>query len=463
MKDSGSPERSADPRGRIVRARPDPAGAARLQLGQDGRPLERLRPECLRIALVDRPLERRREHVPVQDARVRVVEDRCLDGAGEERLGIAHEELVERVLARDEDGDAVSAAPRAAPLLAQRRDRAGERDRDRAVERADVDPELERVGRGDAEQLAGHQPPLDLAPLRGRVAGAVGREPLRGLRVHALDGEAVDQLDRLAALREADRAQAALREAGEQPRRLAERARPQPELGIGERRVPERDRPLRPRRRIALDHRRRLAEQRRRELTGVRDRRRREHELRLGAVDPRQPPQPPEHVRDVRAEDAAIDVRLVDDDEAEVREHVAPAVVPREDPDVEHVRVRQEHVRPLADLPALLGLRVAVVDRRLHALQPERLQRARLILRERLRRVEVERAALRLAREQVEHGQVEGEALAARGAGRDDQVAAGARRLPGLGLMAPERRDPEPDERGGDSRIEVVGKGLGTA
>ena len=163
----------------------------------------------------------------------------------------------------------------------------------------------------------------------------------------------------------------------------------------------------------------------------------------------------------MRAEDAAVDVRLVDDDEAEVREHVAPAIVPREDPDVEHVRVRQEDVRPLADLPALLGLRVAVVDRRLHALQPERLQRPCLILSERLRRVEVERAALRLAREQVEHRQVEREALAARGAGRDDQVPAGPRRLPRLGLVAPERRDPEPDERGGDTRIEVVRKRLG--
>ena len=120
--------------------------------------------------------------MPVEHARVRVVENRRLDGAGEERLGVAHEELVERVLARDENGDAVTPATRAAPLLAQRGDRAGERDRDRAVERADVDPELERIGRGDAEQLAGHQPPLDLAPLRGRVAGAVGREPLRGRR-----------------------------------------------------------------------------------------------------------------------------------------------------------------------------------------------------------------------------------------------------------------------------------------
>ena len=49
----------------------------------------------------------------------------------------------------------------------------------------------------------------------------------------------------------------------------------------------------------------------------------------------------------MRAEDAAVDVRLVDDDEAQVRENVSPAVVVREHADVEHVRVREDDVRPL--------------------------------------------------------------------------------------------------------------------
>ena len=146
-----------------------------------------------------------------EDARVRVVEDRRLDPPAEQLVGLAHEVLVERVLGRDEHGEAVAAPAGAAPLLAQRGDRAREADRDHRVEQADVDPELERVGRGDAEQLALGEPPLDLAPLLGRVAGAVGREA----RVVAepLGGEAVDQLGRLAALREGERAQAALDEA----------------------------------------------------------------------------------------------------------------------------------------------------------------------------------------------------------------------------------------------------------
>ena len=123
----------------------------------------------------------------------------------------------------------------------------GKPDRDGAVEQADVDAELERVGGRHAEELALDQAPLDLAPLRGRVAGPVGREPRGGLRVEALGGEAVDQLDRLAALGEADRPQAARDELGEEPRALPERAGAELERLVEHRRVPEGDRARRPR------------------------------------------------------------------------------------------------------------------------------------------------------------------------------------------------------------------------
>ena len=203
------PRAQRDARGRIVAALPDEAGGGAFELRQLGGPAERLLAERLGVTLVERRLERGREHVRVEDPRIRVVEDRGLDPAREQRIRLAREELVERVLARDQHGEPAPAAAGATPLLAQRRDRAREADRDRAVEEADVDAELERVGRGDAEQLALDEPPLDLAPLLGRVAGAVGSKPARGGGVHPLDGEAVDQLGGLAALREADRPQTA--------------------------------------------------------------------------------------------------------------------------------------------------------------------------------------------------------------------------------------------------------------
>ena len=160
--------------------------------------------------VVQRRLERGGEDVRVEDPRVRMVEDRGLDPAREERVRLAREELVERVVGGDEDREAAVAPARASPLLAKRRDRPREADRDRAVEQADVDAELERVRRGHAEELAFDEAPLDLASLLRGVAGAVRRKPLRCRGVDALGGEAVDQLGRLAALREADRAQTAL-------------------------------------------------------------------------------------------------------------------------------------------------------------------------------------------------------------------------------------------------------------
>ena len=104
------------------------------------------------------------------------------------------------------------------------------------------------------------------------------------------------------------------------------------------------------------------------------------------AVHGREPPQAPQDVADVRAEDAAVHVSLVDDDVLEVREHVAPAVVMGKDAKVEHVRVGEDGVRPRPHLAPLVDRRVAVVDRRAHAGHAKSGEAARLILRERLGR-----------------------------------------------------------------------------
>jgi hypothetical protein len=251
----------------------------------------------------------------------------------------------------------------------------------------------------------------------------------------------VDQLGGAAALREDKSAQASLHQVGHQLRCLRERARALTELLVDQLGIPERDRPLGLRGAVLSDHGEVEARQVARQLAGVGDRRRGEDELRVGAVDPCKPPQAPEDVAHVRAEDAAIHVRLVDDDIPEVGEHVAPAVVVRQHAHVEHVRVGQDQVRPLADLPAALALCVAVVDRRAHVLHLQLAERPHLVLRERLRRVEVERAALRLLGQRRQHREVEGEALAARGPGRDRNVLSPAGRFPREGLVRVELAD----------------------
>ena len=86
-----------------------------------------------------------------------------------------------------------------------------------------------------------------------------------------------------------------------------------------------------------------------RELQRVGDRRAREQEARLGPIGGRDPPQPPQHVAHVRAEHAAVDVRLVDDDDREVGEEVSPRAVVGQDPDVQHVGVGEHDVGLAAD------------------------------------------------------------------------------------------------------------------
>ena len=210
-------------RRRVVAAGPDEASARPAKLRQLGRAIDRFVSERRSVLVVDRRLERSGEDVPVEDAVVRVVRDRRLDAAAEQRLGLAHEVLVERVLGRDEHCEAVTRPPCSAPLLAQARDRAGEADRDDAVEQPDVDPELERVRRGDGQQLSGREPLLDVAALRRRVARSVRGEPVCVLAAQAVERESVDQLRRLAALREAERALPLLDEARRRsaPRRRA--------------------------------------------------------------------------------------------------------------------------------------------------------------------------------------------------------------------------------------------------
>ena len=111
----------------------------------------------------------------VEDPGRRGVDQRRLDSAPEQRFRLGDEELVEPILARDQHREPARPASGPTPLLAERRDGAREADRDGTVERADVDPELEGVGGGHAEQLAVDEPALDGAALLRGIRPGTGR------------------------------------------------------------------------------------------------------------------------------------------------------------------------------------------------------------------------------------------------------------------------------------------------
>ena len=193
---------------------------------------------------------RRGQDVAGLDVRVLVIQDRRLDRAAEELVGMAAEELVERVLARDVDGEPLGPPAGAPPHLAKARDRAGEGHADRGVELADVDAELERVGRDHAEEVARDEAVLDLAALLRRVARAVRGDPrgevLAPALLQAKAGEALDQLDPLARAQEADRPHALGDEVGQELRALREGRAAALRALVDHGRVPHHDPPARP-------------------------------------------------------------------------------------------------------------------------------------------------------------------------------------------------------------------------
>ena len=84
-------------------------------------------------------------------------------------------------------------------------------------------------------------------------------------------------------------------------------------------------------------------------------------EDRIAAVVPRDAPQPANHVGHRRAEDALIDVELVDHHVAQAPEEGPPAQVVGQDGDVEHVGVGDDQVAALPQHPASVAGGVAVV------------------------------------------------------------------------------------------------------
>jgi hypothetical protein len=332
-----------------------------------------------------------------------VVEDRRFHRTLEEIVRVAGEELVERVLARNVEREPPASSSGAAPHLTQAGDRAREGHDERGIECPDIDAEFERVGCDDRRELAGAQPSLDLPPLRRRVAGPVGGDGVGELPgAEALQlrrDEPREQLDALARAHEADRPGALADQSRQQLGRLAERGAANSERRVDQRGVPDRDPPPRRRRGVAVDQGE-LLEPRQAlgKLERVGDRRRREQDARLGPVRGRDSPQASNHIRDMGAEDPAVHVRLIDHDNGEVGEEIAPGAVIGQDPDVQHVGIRENQIRAAANLRTGLARGVTVVDRRSHPVpQPERVERSCLVLCERLRRIEVERSRLGIA------------------------------------------------------------------
>ena len=450
----------ADLRRREVLARPVPALVVRephvALLGEEREEVVRRR-AAEGLASRERQLERRGPEVRQEDVDVLGVEARLLRGAVEEVLGMARHEPVDGARARDEDRDAdVPAAPGAAHLLPRRGDRAGIAGQDRGVEAPDVDPELERVRRDDAEDVARPQPGLDRPPLVRQVAAAVPAHALvlAASFAHRFAQRREQQLDRDPRAAEDDRLAAGAQERQRRPMREPVGSGPDTRALVERGRVEDDDVPLALGRAGTVDDAERPAGQRLRQVAGIPDRRRAADDPRGRAVVRAEAHETAQDVRDVAAEDAAVRVRLVDDDEAELLEQLEPLRVVRQDRRVKHVRVRHHDLARLADEAADRRRRVPVVDARgeVHAgVAGEVAELGELVLAQGLRREQVERPRRRVLADRLEDRQVVAERLARRGRRHDRDVLArhGAPRAPRPGGgTAPRCRASEAHPRG---------------
>jgi hypothetical protein len=160
----------------------------------------------------------------------------------------------------------------------------------------------------------------------------------------------------------------------------------------------------------------------------------------------------------VRAEDAAEGVGFVDDHQRQVPQERAPALMARQDALVEHVGVGEHEVGVAPHHGPLLRRCVAVVGGGADAGEREGADRAELIVGERLGGGQVQRGAVALAEQGLEHGELVAEALAAGGPRGDHHVGAGARQGDRLGLVAPQLLDPSCPQSAEQDVGEVVGQ-----
>ena len=124
---------------------------------------------------------------------------------------------------------------------------------------------------------------------------------------------------------------------------------------------------------------------------------------------------------------SAISVQLVQDDVSQVLKQPRPLRVVRQNPRVQHVRVRQHHVPALANRFPRVRRRVAIVCKHSEAIIQPRgqiVEFGKLVLRQRLGREEVKCSRVGRLQHRIQHRQVVAERLARGSRGHDHKILA---------------------------------------
>ena len=377
------------------------------------------------------------------------VDDQSLAGPFEELDGMIEEVLVEGVRQGHDRGQGLATTPPGAPrALPGGHDAARVTDQNGGVEPADVDAHFECRGRDHTVELTREQPSLDVPAFFRQEARAIGSDATSEPRVLPAQ-PGVQQLGDAPGLGEDDRLLASL----EQPHEQSQGGR------VGARlRTEERDVTPGPGRSAFRDDRKRRTDQFLGELAGVFRRGRGRDDRGSRALGSGEAQQAAQHVVEVAAEDAAVDVELVDDDPLQVPKERPPAPGLAEDPQVQHVRVGDQHPRrPALDARPLALRRVAVENdgRGLGLREPggpgQLVEFVLLVLPEGLQRKQKQRLARSLAVPLAcrldERRQVEDQRLAGSRGRRHEHVLPALHRRQPRRLMGKQPRHPRSRQR----------------
>ena len=382
-----------------------------------------------------------------QDLEIVGIDQPVLGRAAEKVVGVLRHKLIERSTRGHEyRRRGPIAPPRAARALPGGSDGARVGSEHGDVERADVNAELERVRRDHAQQAPLAQIALDGAPLERQVTATI---PAYSLRDSGRSRKILPQVSHQdfrgqARIRKDDGLESPAHERPRDAARLVHVRAADAELRVDHRRIVEDEKLFGRGRAVFLDLSHRLSGQPRRELRRIGDGRRGRNELRPGAVKRRDALQPTKHVRQVRAEDAAVGVQLVQYHVAEVFEQPFPARVVGKDAGVQHIGVGQNQVRAIADGGTSIGGRVAVVSerpQRLAQLFRPAVELRQLVLCQGFGGEEVHGPRFRVLNERVQNRQVVAKRLPGSRGRNHHQVPALARQTKRLRLVGVELLD----------------------
>ena len=194
-------------------------------------------------------------------------------------------------------------------------------------------------------------------------------------------------------------------------------------------------------------------------LMRIADGGRSQYELRIRAVERRDPAEPAQDVGDVAAEDTAVGVGLVDDHVFEVEQEIVPSLVAGQHGQMDHVWVGEQQARFLPGGVSGGCRSVPVVGGDLDLPSSQRAKAPELVLGESLGGIQVDSPRPGISQEAVDDRKIEAQALAGGSAGGDHEMLTALGRVPALCLMGPQLSDALGCQRVGELKVHLLGEG----